>query len=105
MAKDKSFCDLTRNTRTVLTFWKQRYLTLRDKRSLICSKLVYNASVKLSSNYAVDATQALHKDFLRNSKKQKIKHTTLIPDYTQGCLKDIDMNCKLISLKFFSIVR
>ena len=33
-------------------------------------------------------------------KKPKIKHTTLISDYTNGGLKDTDINCKLCSFKF-----
>ena len=37
--------------------------------------------------------------------KPKIKHTTLISDYTNGGLKDIDINCKLLSLKFSWIAR
>ena len=49
--------------------------------------------------------QALHKDFIWNGKKPKIKHTALISDYTHGGLKDIDIHCKLLSLKFFWIVR
>ena len=49
--------------------------------------------------------QALHKDFIWNGKKPKIKHTTLISDYTNGGLKYIDINCKLLSLKFSWIAR
>ena len=49
--------------------------------------------------------QTLHKDFIWNGKKPKIKHTALISDYTNGGLKDININCKLCSLKFSWIAR
>ena len=49
--------------------------------------------------------QALHKDFLWNGTKPKLKHTALISDYINGGLKDIDINCKLLSFKFSWIAR
>ena len=49
--------------------------------------------------------QAVHKAFIWNVKKPKIKHTTLISDYINGGLKDLDINCKLLSLKFSWIAR
>ena len=61
--------------------------------------------MKSVPSYVVDSKQTLHKDFIWNGKKPKIKHTTLISDYTNGGLKDIDINCKLCSLKFSWITR
>ena len=55
--------------------------------------------------FVVDSIQTLHKDFIWNGKKPKMKHTTLISDYTNGGLKDTDINCKLCSLKFSWIAR
>ena len=95
--------------KTVLNFWRQRYLTLGGKiqvfKSLIASKIVYIASMKSVPSHVVDSIQTLHKDFKWNGKKPKIKHTTLVSDYTNGGLKDIDINCKLCSLKFSWITR
>ena len=61
--------------------------------------------MKSVPSYVVDSMQALHKDFIWNGKKPKTKHTTLISDYTNGGLKDIDINCKLLSLKLSWISR
>ena len=72
---------------------------------MIASTPVYIASIKSVPSYVVDSIQTLHKDFIWNGKKPKIKHTTLISDYTNGGLKDIDINCKLCSLKFSWITR
>ena len=100
---------LTKCMKTVLNIWKQRYLTLGGKiqvfKSLIASEPVYIASMKSVPSYVVDSIQALHKDFIWNGKKSKRKHTTLISDYTHGGLKDIDINCKRLSLKFSWIAR
>ena len=72
---------------------------------MIASKPVYIASMKSVPYYVVDSIQTLHKDFIWNGKKPKIKHTILISDYTKGGLKDTDINCKLCSLKFSWIAR
>ena len=108
-AEDKNFSELTEGKKKVLNIWRQRYLTLGGKiqvfKSLIASKIVYIASMKSVPSYVVDSIQTLHKDFILNGKKPKIKHTTLISDYTNGGLKDIDINCKLCSLKFSWITR
>ena len=109
LAEDKYFSELTKSMKTVLNIWRQRYLTLGGEiqvfKSLFASKPVYIASMKSVPSYVVDSMQALHKDFKWNGKKPKIKHTTLISDYTNGGLKNIDFNCKLLSLKFSWIAR
>ena len=92
----------------MLNIWRQRNLKLGGKiqvfKSLI-AKPVYIASMKSVPSYVVDSMQALHKDFIWNGNKPKIKHTTLISDYINESLKDIDINCKLLSLKFSWIAR
>ena len=88
VAEDKNFSELTKGMKTVLNIWRQRYLTLGGKiqvfKSLIASKIVYIASMKSVPSYIVDSIQTLHKDLKWNGKKPKIKHTTLISDYTNG---------------------
>ena len=49
--------------------------------------------------------KALHKDFIWSGKKPKIKHSTLFGDYCDGGLKDVDIDAKLLSLKFVWIKR
>ena len=89
---------------SVLNTWQQHYLTLGGKiqvfKSLIASKPVHIATLKTVLKHAVDSMQALHRDFIWNSKKTKIKHSTLIGNYSDGGLKDIDLTSKMESLKF-----
>ena len=82
VTEDKNFSELTKGMKTVLNIWRQQYLTLGAKiqvfKSLIVSKPAYIASMKSVPSYVVDSIQTLHKDFIWNGKKPKIKHTTLI---------------------------
>ena len=106
---DKNFSDLLNCMRSVLNTWHHHYLTLGRKiqvfKSLIASKLVYIATMKTVPKHVLDSMQALHRDFIWNSKKPKIKHSTLIGNYSDGGLKDIDLTFKLESLKFSWIKR
>ena len=56
--------------------------------------------MKTVPKHVVDSMQVLHRDFIWNSKKPKIKHYTIIGNYSDGGLKDIDLTSKLKSLKF-----
>ena len=47
----------------------------------------------------------MHKEFIWSGKRPKIKHSTLIGDYREGGLKDIDIDAKFRSLKFMWIKR
>ena len=109
IADDKNFSDLLNGMRSVLNTWHQCHLTLGGKiqvfKSLIASKPVYIATMKTVPKFVVDSMQALHRGFIWNSKKPKIKHSTLIGNYSDGGLKDIDSTSKLESLKFSWIKR
>ena len=108
IADDKNFSDLLNCMRSVLNTWHQRYLTLGGKiqvfKSLLASKLGYT-TMKTVPKHVLDSMQALHRDFIWNSKKPKIKHSTLRGNYSDGGLKDIDLTSKLESLKFSWIKR
>ena len=41
----------------------------------------------------------IHKNFIWNNKKPKIKHSTLIADYEEGGYKDVDIKSKILSFK------
>ena len=41
----------------------------------------------------------IHKDFVWDSKRSKIKHTTLIGNYDYGGLRDIDIDIKIDALQ------
>ena len=45
----------------------------------------------------------MHKDFIWDGKWAKIKHCTLIGDYIDGGLKDVDLVSKFTSIKFIWI--
>ena len=40
-----------------------------------------------------------HKSFIWDNKKPKIKHATLIADYSEGGYKDVDIETKIYALK------
>ena len=73
------------------------YLVLQ---SLIASKPVYIASLVHTPKCVVEATQTIHKEFIWDNKKPKIKHSTMVASYCDGGLKDIDIEAKFQSLKF-----
>ena len=48
----------------------------------------------------VEAIQAIHKEFIWDNKKPKIKHSAMIASYGDGGLRDTDIEAKFQSLKF-----
>ena len=84
-----------------------RFLSLAGKiqifKSLIASKLVYVATMKHLAQEILDDLQSMHKDFIWDGNRAKIKHCTLIGDYIDGELKDVDLVSKFTSLKFIWI--
>ena len=46
-----------------------------------------------------DTLKSLHREFIWNGKKAKIKHSSLIGKYRDGGLKDVDIEGKILSLK------
>ena len=55
--------------------------------------------------YFCNALKALRKEFIWSGKKPKIKHSTLTGDYCEEGLRDVDIDAKLLSLKFLWIKR
>ena len=51
----------------------------------------------------LDDLQSMHKDFIWVGKRAKIKHGTLIGDFIDGGLKDVDLVSKFTSLKLIWI--
>ena len=47
----------------------------------------------------VDQLNAMQRGFIWNNKKPKIKHSTLVADYSEGGYKDLDIRTKLTALK------
>ena len=53
----------------------------------------------------LNSLKDLHCDFIWDGKKRKIKHSSLIGDYHQGGLKDIDIDTKIQALQLSWINR
>ena len=67
-----------------------RQLTLVGKiivfKSLAISKIVYVSLISSISGCILDQLNSIHKEFIWDNKKAKIKHSTLIANYEQGGL-------------------
>ena len=74
-------------------------------RSLAFSKIIFISYLSNVPNSIINKIEALHKDFIWNGKTPKVKHTTLICNYEDGGLKDIDIKSKLKSLHMSWIKR
>ena len=74
----------------VLKLWEFRGLMLAGRilvfKSLALSKLLYACTMKVPSKFVIDQLNTLHKNFIWNNKRPKIKHSTLIADYCDGGL-------------------
>jgi len=88
---DNNFKRILTNFQTTLSIWRSRTLTLYGKiqvlRSLALPKLLYVCSVIYASEDFIKIVESTIKDFIWNGKKPKIKHSTLIGDYSKGGLK------------------
>ena len=79
----------------VLSVWRKRDLTLYGRsvvlKSLALSKMYYNMSVIVTPDYVIKGIESEIFNFLWKGKKDKIKRTCLIGDYTEGGLKITDV--------------
>ena len=107
LVEKMNFNQVTTDCRILLKIWKQRWLSLAGKiqvfKSLIASKLVYIATMKNIRSQFLDDLQVLYKEFIWDSKRPKVKHSTLIGNYEEGGFKDVDLPSKFKSLKIIWI--
>ena len=68
-------------------------------KSLVASKPVYVATMIPVPQKFRDTLKSLNREFIWNGKKAKIKHSSLIEEYRDGGLKDVDIDGKILSLK------
>ena len=89
-----NFFAIRTDCRASVNLWKQRFLSLAGKiqifKSLIASKPVYVATMKHLPQEILNNLQSMHIDFIWDGRRAKIKHYTLIGDYIDGGLKDVD---------------
>ena len=65
----------------------------------------YLAQMADVPRHIIEQFKCLHKKFLWNNRLPKIKHSTLIGEYYDGGLKDIDIEAKFKALKLIWIKR
>ena len=81
-----NFIRLIIDSRALLNTCNQRWLSLYGKiqvfKSLIVSKPVFVETMNKVLEDFINALQSIHKQFIWNDKTLKIKHSTLIGNYT-----------------------
>ena len=101
--EDKNFISTIKKIDNVLKVWKMRKLTLNGKivifKSLAISKIVYISHMSSVPSTIINHLVNIHKEFIWDGKKPKIKHSTLIGNYQDGGLKDIDIITKIKALQ------
>ena len=60
---------------------------------------MFICTMKPYSKKFLDDLNEIQKDFIWRGHKPNIKHTSLIGDYSEGGMKDIDIKAKLESLR------
>ena len=105
LAEKENFYSLSPDCRALLNIWKQRWSSLAGKiqlfKSLVASKPVYVATMIPVSQKFRDTLKSLHREFIWNGKKAKIKHSSLVGEYRDGGLKDVDIDRKFFHLKYY----
>ena len=98
-----NFLDNLKCLKEVLNLWESRSLSLAGRilvfKSLAISKLIYASTMECPSTQILDQMNSVHKSFIWDNKKPKIKHSTLIADYSEGGYKDVDIETKISALK------
>ena len=77
------------------------YVIVRPAHPLLISPIKF--LIPISHRITRNSFANLQKDFIWGGHKPKIKHATLIADYKDGGLKDVDIDSKFESLKFMWI--
>ena len=67
--------------------------------------MLYASTMKCPSKQVLDQLNVIQRGFLWNNKKSKIKHSTLVADYSEGGYNDIDITTKLSALKVAWVTR
>ena len=98
-----NFLDNLKCLKEVLNLWEYRGLTLTGRilvfKSLAIPKLIYASTMKCPSKQILDQMNSVHKSFIWDNKKPKIKHSTLIADYSEDGYKDVGIETKISALK------
>ena len=103
ICEEKNFISTIKKIENVLKVWKMRNLTLYGKivifKSLAISKIIYISHMSSVPSTIINHLVKTHNDFIWDGKKPKIKHSTLIGNYEDGGLRDIDICSKIKALQ------
>ena len=103
LAENINFVDTVNQVEKILGIWSQRSLTLSGRivsfKALALSKIVYVASLVVVLEKILNKLESIHKNFIWKGKKPKIKHSSIIADYTDGRQKDVDISAKIKALQ------
>lgn len=103
LSTDKNFLSVVRKIDNLLSVWKMRKLTLIGKivifKTLAISQIVSISSITSLPTCILNSLITIHKDFIWDGKRPKVKHSTLVGDYCDGGLRDVDVVSKIKSLK------
>ena len=103
LQNQKNFITHVKNIEKILRVWRMRNLTLQGKitifKTLSISKIVHLALVTTFPPDILNHLKKIQKDFLWYQKYPKIKHSTFRNTYENGGLKNVDIECKIISLQ------
>ena len=114
LVDSRNFVETISKMEEMLSIWSyqceyQRALTLIGRISvfkiLALSKILYISSMKTIPKFITEKLDKLQKSFVWKSKKSKIKHSTLIRDYSEEGLKEVDIKSKIVALQLTWIRR
>ena len=100
--KLKEFQNHIQKIENVLKILRMRNLTLEGKitiTTLLISQIMYLAPITVLSNSAITQLNEIHKEFIRNHKRPRIKQKILINNFDKGGLKNVYILSKIICLQ------
>ena len=108
-AENMNFVEIVNQIEKLLGVWSQRSLTLSVRivsfKALALSKIVYVASMVVVPERVLNKLESIHKNFIWKGKKPKVKHSSIITDYTDGGQKHVDISAKIKVLQLVWVRR
>ena len=109
LVEELNFLDNLKPLSDVLRAWNSRGLSLAGKildfKPLAVSKILYVCTFKILSTQIIETLNSTQKKLIWSKIRPKIKHSTLIANYTDGGYKDIDIETKILSSKVKWVTR
>ena len=104
-----NFVETVDQVEKILEIWSQRSLTLFGRivsfKALALSKIVYVASLVVVPERILNKLKSIRKNFIWKGNNPKIKHSSIIVDYTDGGQKGVDISAKIKALQLVWVRR